>query len=198
MMNVLYLVTNRKLVENNDFYGVINESVKHGVDAVILREKDLEVDELYELASNTKKITDKYNTPLIINSNINVAKKISAYGIHLSFNYFINNKIEYDGKIGVSVHNLEEAIMCEKLGADYILAGHIFPTDCKKNLAPRGLDFLENIRKNISIPLIAIGGINEYNIKDIYNVGADGAAVMSLIMQSTNIQNTINKLKAVD
>ncbi|HSQ33465.1 MAG TPA: thiamine phosphate synthase, partial [Peptostreptococcaceae bacterium] len=82
--------------------------------------------------------------------------------------------------------------------ADYILAGHIFTTDCKKDLAPRGLDFLQNIRKNISIHLVAIGGINQYNIKDIYNVGANGAAVMSLIMESNNIKNTINKLKAVD
>jgi len=75
-MNVLYLVTNRKLVKNKNFYDVINESVRYGVDAVILREKDLAADELYELASNVKNITDKYNTPLIINSNINIAKKI--------------------------------------------------------------------------------------------------------------------------
>ncbi len=185
MIKLLYLVTNRHIAEKN-FLKIIESAVAGGVDRVILREKDLDYGELLQLSKQVKYITDKYNTPLIINSNMDVAKNIKTYGFHCGFKDFINNKYKYSGILGVSIHSIQEAIISENFGADYVLAGHIFNTKCKKGLPPKGLDFLKELKKNISIPIIAIGGINEKNARKIINAGAMGVAVMSYIMQSKN------------
>lgn len=192
---MIYLITNRKLIKNNDIYNVVKEAVNSGIDAVILREKDLEYNELYKMAVKLKDITDEKNIPLIINGNLDVAKDIKANGYHVGFETFKKEKIDFDGLLGVSVHSVDEAILSEKLGADYIIAGHIFSTSCKPGLEPKGIDFIKNIRKEIKIPVIAIGGINKDNIKNIYLSGANGAAIMSGIMESDDILKTVQELK---
>lgn len=192
---MIYLVTNRKLIKNNDIYNVVQQSVNAGIDAVILREKDLNHSELYKMAVKLKDITYKKNIPLIINGNLDVAKDINASGYHVGFETFKKEKIDFDGLLGVSVHSVDEAVLSEKLGANYIIAGHIFSTSCKPGLEPKGIDFIKKIRKKIKIPVIAIGGINKDNIKNIYLSGANGAAVMSGIMESNDISKTIRELK---
>ncbi|SHH24093.1 thiamine phosphate synthase [Tepidibacter thalassicus] len=192
---MIYLITNRKLIPDNNIFRVIEESVNAGIDAVILREKDLKYDELYSIAKKIKSITDKKNVPLIINNNLNVAKDLKCHGFHIGFNFINNSLPKFNGITGVSVHSVNEAITAQNLGANYIIAGHIFPTDCKKNLKPRGLEFIREIKKNVNIPVIAIGGINKYNIKNVYKAGANGVAIMSGIMQSKNILNTIKELQ---
>ncbi|QQY80235.1 thiamine-phosphate pyrophosphorylase [Keratinibaculum paraultunense] len=182
---MLYLVTNRHIA-NKDFFNIIEESIKGGIDKIILREKDLCTTKLLELSIEVKKITDKYNIPLIINSNLKVAQEINAYGFHCGYEDFISNKYKYDGVIGVSIHSIDEAIICEKKGANYVLAGHIFETNCKKGLPPKGLNFINELKKTISIPIIGIGGINETNINMILNTKISGVAVMSHIMASMN------------
>ncbi|WP_099188687.1 thiamine phosphate synthase [Tepidibacter mesophilus] len=192
---MLHLVTNRKLIPDGDIYRVVEESVNAGVDSVILREKDLDYDSLYIMAKKIKIITDKKNVPLIINGNLDVARHLNCYGFHIGFNCIKNNLPKFNGIIGVSIHSVEEAIQAQHLGADYIIAGHIFPTDCKKGLKPKGVEFIKKLKQNIQIPIICIGGINKNNIKNLYECGSNGAAVMSLIMKSDNIYNTINNLK---
>lgn len=200
MYKMLYLITNRKLVIKN-FFQVIEEAVISGVDVVILREKDLDYDELKPIAHKIKSIIDKYNannkknTKLMINSNDEVAINIKAHGLHMTYNNFINKDIDFHGEIGVSVHNVEEAVECEQRGADYIIISHIFPTECKKNLDPKGVQFIKDVRKKVQIPIIALGGINKDNIKMIMDAGADGAAVMSGIMASDNPSKTVSELK---
>jgi thiamine-phosphate diphosphorylase len=192
---MLYLVTNRHIAKG-DFFNIIKEAVAGGVDRVVLREKDLDFEELLQLAKYVKHITDEYDIPLIINSNIDVAKNIEAYGFHCGFQDFINNKYKYDGIVGVSIHSVEEGIECEKLGADYILAGHIFETECKKGLPPRGLSFLEELKNNVSIPIVGIGGIDEKNVRKVIDTGAVGVAVMSYIMQSKDPYSSAKVLKS--
>ncbi|KXZ39333.1 thiamine-phosphate pyrophosphorylase [Alkalithermobacter thermoalcaliphilus JW-YL-7 = DSM 7308] len=192
---MLYLVTNRKLIGKNNIYNIIQDATEAGIDAVILREKDLSSDELYQMGMYIKKILSKNNIPLIINSNIEVANRLNASGIQVSFVDFLNKNINFNGKIGVSIHSINEAILSERLGASYVLAGHIFNTTCKPNLDPKGIDFIRELRKNIDIPIICIGGINKYNIRKVYESGASGAAVMSLIMQAENVSKTVKELK---
>lgn len=200
MCRMLYLITNRKLA-NKDFFQVIEEGVMSGIDAVILREKDLDYDELKPIAQKIKSIIDKYNInnkkniKLMINSNHGVAVDIKAHGLHMTYNDFINKNVEFRGEIGVSVHSIEEAVECEKRGADYIIISHIFPTECKKNLNPKGIEFIKDVRKKVQIPIIALGGINKDNIKTIMKAEADGAAVMSGIMASDNPSKTVIELK---
>ena len=126
---MLYLITNRKIIKKDNFFEVIEDAVKGGVDVVILREKDLSYNELLPIAVKLKNILSSYNIPLIVNGNLDIAKNIQAAGFHTSFNRFIKEIIKFKGLLGVSVHSLEEAIFSERYGADYVLASHIFETD---------------------------------------------------------------------
>ncbi|RKD30533.1 thiamine phosphate synthase [Thermohalobacter berrensis] len=192
---MLYLITNRKLIKKGDIYSVVEKAVLGGVDRVILREKDLSFKELFFIANKLKLILDKYNVPLIINSNIEVAKSLNSQGFHIGFRNVKNNKVKYDGLLGISVHSLKEGILAEKYGADYLLASHIFETNCKKGLKPKGVGLIRRIKANVNIPVIALGGINEENVKIVMNAGADGIAVMSYIMASDNPYISAKKLK---
>ncbi|WFD12387.1 thiamine phosphate synthase [Tepidibacter hydrothermalis] len=192
---MLHLVTNRKLIPDGNIFRVIEECVNAGIDSIILREKDLSYDELYNIAKEIKLIADKKSVPLIINGTLDVARDLKCHGFHTGFNCIKNKLPDFDGIIGVSIHSVEEAIQAQNLGANYIIAGHIFPTDCKKGLEPRGTDFIKKIKQNVEIPIICIGGINETNIKKVYESGSNGVAVMSSIMKSDNIYNTVHNLK---
>ncbi|KGG80058.1 thiamine monophosphate synthase [Caloranaerobacter azorensis H53214] len=192
---MLYLITNRKIIKKDSFIKVIEYAVKGGVDVVILREKDLSYNELLPIAVKLKNILDGYNIPLIVNGNLDVAKNIKASGFHTSFDRFIKEKIEFKGLLGVSVHSLEEAIISEEYGANYILASHIFETECKKGLKPKGIKMIEEIKRNVKIPVIALGGINHKNIDKVLSAGADGIAVMSYIMASEEPFLSAKKLK---
>ncbi|RKD23684.1 thiamine-phosphate diphosphorylase [Caminicella sporogenes] len=182
--NVLYLITNRKIIKQGNLYSIVESAVIGGIDRVILREKDLSYEKLLLTASILKPILSKYNVPLIINTNLEVAKSLNADGFHIGFQNIKNKKIEFKGILGISVHNLEEAIAAENLGADYLLAGHIYKTDCKKGLKPKGIKLIKDIKANVNIPVIALGGINEKNAPEVISAGADGIAVMSYIMSS--------------
>lgn len=181
-------VTNRKLYSN--FYSRITEIAKENVlQYLILREKDLDDKELLEMALKIKKIILNSDIKLIINNNISVAEEVDAFGVQLSFNNFIEKgKKLKKGIIGVSIHSLDEAIEAERLGADYLLYGHVFETDCKKGLKPRGLDELREINKIVKIPVYAIGGINSSNYKKVLDVGTTGIAVMSGLVNSYLIE----------
>lgn len=178
------IVTNRKLCTVN-FLDKIKQCASEKPHSIILREKDLSYNEYARLYFDCKKICDKYNVPLFVNSFVQFAIDNNIKYIHLPFSIFeenINNL--YNNIIkGVSVHSTNEAIKSEKLGANYLIAGHIFATDCKKDLAPRGLKFLENIVKSVDIPVFAIGGINPQNQHLIYEKGAKGFCVMSSAMK---------------
>lgn len=191
----LYLITNRKLVAKVNFLNVIEQAVSGGIDAIILREKDLPGEILLNLALKIKKIIAGRPVLLIINNNFEVAQRVQADGYHTNYKNFIQQKINFNGLIGVSVHNLDEAIEAEKYNAGYLLASHIFPTDCKKGLKPKGLQLIKDIKKNVTIPLIALGGINPQNSDQVLAAGADGIAVMSYIMQSANPSEAAKEFK---
>ncbi|MFQ6999915.1 MAG: thiamine phosphate synthase [Clostridium sp.] len=183
-------VTNRKLC--NDFYKRIKEISKSNLKYLILREKDLEYKELLIMAKNVQSILKDSNIKLIINSNVEVAEEVNAYGIQLSFKDFCENKGKnFNGIKGVSVHSLSEAIEAEKRGANYIIYGHVFNTDCKKGLKPRGLIEFKEICNKVNIPVYAIGGINKENYKSVLEIGADGVAVMSSLMKNSILSSKI-------
>lgn len=175
-------VTNRSLC--TDFYKRIKEISRLNLKYLIIREKDLDSDSLLKLADKVKKILGDSKIKLIINSDVSVAKKINAYGVQLSFENFINKTYKYDGIIGVSVHSFEEAVKAELSGADYLIYGHVFKTDCKKGVKPRGLKELSKICEKVKVPVYAIGGITCENYKDVLETNASGVAIMSSLMQS--------------
>lgn len=185
----LICVTNRLLCED-DFFARMEKIASTHVDAVILREKDLSPSDYEEMAKKTIKICDKYETPLILHSFADIAIKLKVKRIHLPLAKLRELPPEdkkYFEEIGASCHSLKDAKEAEKFGCAYVTAGHIFDTDCKKGILGRGLDFLQNICENVSVPVYAIGGITPLNAAKIKNAGAEGCCVMSWFMKNDNV-----------
>lgn len=176
-------VTNRHLC-NGDFLKQIEKIAKTNEYVIILREKDLNADEYKKLAKEVLSICEKYDVTCILHYFFDVAKELDYNKIHVPLWMLRENKNITDDfdVVGVSVHSVEEAITAQALGASYITAGHIFTTDCKKGVPPRGLKFLQDVCSTVDIPVYAIGGISSENIELIKNI-ADGACQMSELMR---------------
>ncbi|WP_338951808.1 thiamine phosphate synthase [Fusobacterium nucleatum] len=198
----LNTITNRKLCENENLEKQIEKIFSaykrkiiledFEVVALTLREKDLYKNEYLKLVEKIYPICQKYRIDLILHQNydLNLDEKYNIGGIHLSYDSFKSlNKNIREGlikkykKIGVSIHSIDEAKEVEMLGATYIVAGHIFKTDCKKDLEPRGLKFIQELSLILTIPIFAIGGINQENSYLVINSGAFGVCMMSSLMK---------------
>ncbi|URZ14980.1 thiamine phosphate synthase [Clostridium felsineum] len=190
---MIYVVTNRKLILHDNLFGCIEKALDYGTKNIILREKDLSYEELYKVASKMKDITDRYEANLIVNGNLRVAEEIKAYAYQSRFIDFIQKGGSKIIKNGVSIHSIEEAKRAEENGADYILVGNIYETECKKGLKGKGTEFLRHIAREITIPEIAIGGISEKNIVEVMNSGAKGAAIMSSAMKDPAVVKRLIK-----
>ena len=198
----LNIITNRKLCENENLEKQIKKIFSayekkiilknFEIVALTLREKDLYKNEYLNLVKKIYPICKKYGIDLILHQNydLNLDEKYNIEGIHLSYEIFksLNKNIREKlikkyKRIGVSIHSLEEAKDVENLGATYVVAGHIFETDCKKGLEPRGLNFIKELSSILTIPIFAIGGINEENSNLVLNSGAVGVCMMSSLMK---------------
>lgn len=175
------VVTNRSLCRASLKEQVEKISRLGLCDALILREKDLSEAEYLSLAKSIKEICDEHGIDFICNNVPNVAERLGC-NLQLSYQSFLEQEYMADST-WVSVHSLDEAIEAESLGADALIAGHIFVTDCKKGLEPRGLDFLRKICENVSIPVFAIGGIDDDNTEFVKQAGAQGECRMSWYMK---------------
>lgn len=186
---MLFIITNRKLCKD-DFVNRIVQLAKGKPDAIVLREKDLSQWEYEELALKVKAICEESGVLFIVHQNIGIAKKLGVSGIHLSMaDLRLNHdKLGCFTLVGASVHTVEEAMEAQSMGATYLIAGHIFPTACKKDLQPRGLSFLKSVCEAVSIPVLAIGGINFENISEVRKMGAKGSCIMSEAMTCENLQ----------
>lgn len=195
----VYLVTDRNLLKGRKLTEVIEEAILGGTSIVQLREKCASSLEFYEIAKEVKKITDKYNVPLIINDRIDIALAIDASGVHLGQSDIpcsIARKILPKGKIiGVSAHNLKEAEKALKDGADYLGCGAVFNTSTKKDVTTLSYEGLKEITNNINIPVVAIGGINENNITILKGSGINGVAVVSSIIGKEDVKDASKNLK---
>ena len=197
-MPKIFVITNRTLTKGRPLVSVIREAAAAGADAVILREKDLAAAELYELGAEMSAICTGTETKLMINSSVETAIACNASGVHLgtgSLPLKVVRAMVPDKIVGVSVHSTAEALQAQADGADYVLAGHVFPTLSKPGLAGRGLDFISSVKASVKVPVIAIGGINPENAAGVIRAGADGIAVMSLVMEAADIPGTIKALR---
>ncbi|WP_303871501.1 thiamine phosphate synthase [Acetobacterium wieringae] len=180
---MLICITNQKLCQD-DFLSRIEEIAKGQPHAIMLREKDLSEPDYRELAINVKEICDRYRVRLIINHNLEIAEELKVEAVQVSIHDIRREceAIRNFKQVGVSVHSVEQAREAEVWGADYLIAGHIFPTDCKKGLPARGLIFLKEVCNAVAIPVFAIGGISEVNYKITLMAGAKGVCIMSEAM----------------
>ena len=198
----LNIISNRKLCENENLEKQIEKIFSayekkiilknFDIVALTLREKDLDKNEYLKLIEKVYPICQKYKINLILHQNydLNLDEKYDIKGIHLSYSIFksLNQNIKAElikkyKRIGVSIHSLDEAKDVESLGASYVIAGHIFETDCKKGLEPRGLKFIEDLSSALTIPIFAIGGIDEKNSLSVINSSAFSICMMSTLMK---------------
>ena len=184
-------ITNRLLCRN-DFFEQIEYICKQNLYALILREKDLDDKTYEEFAVKCNDICTKNNVLFFINTKINIAQKLKIKNVQVSFEDFITNKETLNSfdTVAVSVHSLSEALTVQKFVEEtsqniFLIAGHIFETDCKKGLEPRGIEFLKEICANVEIPVFAIGGINEKTIKQLKNINIEGVCLMSALMKKS-------------
>lgn len=195
----LYAVTDRGILGEKDLYLSIEEAVEGGVTVLQLREKNISTLEFHNIAVKAKAITSKYKVPLIINDRIDIAMSSDADGLHIGQNDMpvaIARKILGKDKIiGVSVRNLEEALTAVENGADYLGVGAVYPTGSKDDATLVGLEILKVIKENVKIPVVAIGGINADNCRQVMSFNADGVAVISAIFGKSNIGDACKNLK---
>jgi len=194
-MSEIICVTDRRLCRDN-FTDRLEKLCCSGIDRLILREKDLSEAEYRELAKKALAVCVKYGVQCSLHSFTDTAKSLGARQIHLPLPLL--RRLEDRGsfyEIGASVHSPEEAKEAESLGADYLIAGHIFETFCKEGLPGRGLDFLARTAAAVHIPVYAIGGITEKNAASVIQAGAKGIAVRSGLMVCNDCKAYINKLR---
>ena len=196
----LYLVTEES-VPLDTLLTIIQQAVDGGVDVVQLREKRSDGKLFYDKALAVKQMLSETNVPLIINDRVDVALAIGADGVHLGQSDLplpaVKKIIPETMIVGISAATLEEATEAERNGADYIGVGALFSTSSKQDatLLPEGM--LEEICRQVSIPVIAIGGLTAERLKTLSNSGISGAAIVSAIMGAPNPRLATLELKQV-
>ena len=202
----MYLcITNRKLCTGNFLTKIRELADRQEIEKIVLREKDLSSDDYEALAEKCKENCQEYGKPLVINQFIETAQKLQNPEVQISMEMlrkYTGNTVQQRVNtgagstcnlhstvlgefqaVGVSVHSAPEAEEAQLLGAGYLIAGHIFQTDCKKGIPGRGLAFLEEVCQKVSIPVYAIGGISPDNIQEVIRAGAKGGCMMSGFMR---------------
>ena len=195
----LYLVTDSQLVKERKLEDVVKEAISGGVTLVQLREKNISSLEFYNLAQSIKKVTSSYKVPLIINDRLDIALAVDADGIHIGQNDLpcevVRKFLKKDKIVGVSAHNLSEALKAEKEGATYLGCGAVFSTLTKTDVSVLKKEELKKIKDAVSIPIVAIGGINEKNVLDLSNTNIDGIAVVSAIIGKNDVRSASQQMK---
>jgi thiamine-phosphate pyrophosphorylase len=194
--NPIYLITDRSIAGRTHSQ-IVKNAISAGDQTVQLREKDMNKRELYYEAVLIRNLTLKHKVTLIMNDYIDIAMAVRADGVHLGQDDMpIEEARRVAGNkmiIGISTHNLNQAINAQEHGADYIGFGPMFQTSTKDAGKPKGLVSLKNICSKIRIPVVAIGGISSENINDAMNAGAEACAIISAI-QSGNIKANVKRM----
>ena len=197
---LLYAVTDRHWLGKRNLKEVVKESLDGGVTFVQLREKTLEDDKFLEEAKELKQLCKEYNVPFVINDNVDIAIAMDADGVHVGQSDMeagnVREKLGPDKIIGVSAQTVEQAVLAEKRGADYLGVGAVFPTGSKDDAVEVSHETLKAICEAVSIPVIAIGGISVGNVKELAGSGIVGIAVISAIYAAEDIKKAAEDLKA--
>ena len=196
---LLYAVTDRHWLEGRKLIDVVKESLDGGVTMVQLREKTLEEGKFLEEAKELQTMCRERHIPFIVNDNVDIAKAMDADGVHVGQDDMetmdVRAKLGPDKIIGVSAHTVEEALLAEKQGADYLGVGAVFPTSSKSDVNVMPYETLKAICEAVSIPVVAIGGIGRENVSRLAGSGICGVAVISAIYAQKDIRAAAADLK---
>ena len=198
-MMLLYAVTDRMWTGRQTLMEQVEDALKGGATCVQLREKELDDETFLQEAMEMKALCEKYHVPFFVNDNVEIAVKCKADGIHVGQSDMkaqnVRAIIGEDKILGVSAQTVEQALLAEKEGADYLGVGAVFPTGSKLDAEDVSYDTLKEICSAVSIPVVAIGGISAENVLKLKNSGISGIAVISAIFAADDIEASTEKLK---
>lgn len=188
-------ITDRSLCRE-PFLDRIRRIAEAGPEMMILREKDMPDADLLALAADVLDVCETHGVPLSVNSAVSVARELDICRVHLPMGMLRASDLSCFSLVGASVHSPEEAVEAEGLGADYVIAGHVYPTACKIG-EPRGTGFLKAVVDSVDIPVYAVGGIRPENYGKVMGCGAAGACVMSSIMRTDDPAGLVRSLSGM-
>ncbi|WP_310602388.1 thiamine phosphate synthase [Anaerosporobacter sp.] len=195
---LVYAVTDRHWLHGETLYRQVEKALKGGATFVQLREKELDEDAFLKEAIEIKELCRQYHVPFVINDNVEIARKIDADGVHVGQRDMeaadVRSQLGADKIIGVSAQTVEQALLAQERGADYLGVGAVFPTGTKLDAVEVGYEALKAICDAVDIPVVAIGGITKENIIELKGSGADGVAVVSAIFASEDIEGATREL----
>ncbi|MCO6041905.1 thiamine phosphate synthase [Thermococcus alcaliphilus] len=193
----LYVITDRRLRPEVES---VKEALEGGATSIQLRIKNASTREMIEIGKEIRKLTEEYDALYFVDDRLDVALATNADGVQLGSEDMpisIAKEIAPNLIIGASVYSLEEALQAEKEGADYLGAGSVFPTPTKKDVKIIGIDGLKRIVESVKIPVVAIGGINHENVREVLKAGVDGIAVISAIMGAENVREATERMRKI-
>ena len=197
----LYAITDSRLAKEQSFYEQIEDVLKGGVTLLQLREKNMCEEDLLKEALEVQKICKKYRVPLIINDDVELAKRINADGVHVGQSDLdagtARTILGPDKIIGVTAKTVEQARAAQRAGADYLGSGAIFGTGTKPDAKPMTMELLREIVNAVDIPVVAIGGIDSSNAYKLAKTGIAGIAVVNGIFGKNDCCAAARELKAV-
>lgn len=196
---LLYAVTDRSWLGEETLYEQVEKALKGGASFVQLREKKLSEEAFLEEAAQIKELCKQYKVPFVINDNVEIAKQIDADGVHVGQDDMeagnVREILGEDKIIGVSAHNVEEALRAEANGADYLGVGACFSTSSKPDAGNISHETVKAICEAVKIPVIGIGGISKENILQLSGNGLCGVAVISAIFAQKDIEAATAELR---
>jgi thiamine-phosphate pyrophosphorylase len=194
----LYAILDPEQMTSRDAAKVLHDLLAGGAKFLQLRVKALPPSDFLDLARRARTETRSYGCKLIVNDRVDIALACDADGVHLGqedLPLAVGRKLIGGKIIGISTHDLDQAREAEQNGADYIGFGPMFGTSTKDTgYAARGVDMLRQIRAGVSLPIVAIGGINEQNVQQVWQAGANSAAIISDILRAENIPAKIARI----
>ena len=197
---LLYAVTDRHWLGGRTLYDVVRESLDGGVTFLQLREKDLDDASFYEEAVKLQEMAKEYGVPFVVNDNVEIAVRMNADGVHVGQSDMeagdVRALIGPDKILGVSAQTVEQAVLAERRGADYLGVGAVFPTGSKDDAVEVSRETLAAICRAVSIPVIAIGGVTRDNVAELKGSGIVGIAVISAIYAQADIRRAAEELAA--
>lgn len=195
---LLYAVTDRRWLNVKRLVDQVEEAIQGGVTFVQIREKDLDPEKFLEEAEELKALCEKYKVPFVINDNVEIAAEIGADGVHVGQSDMeagdVRAKLGPDKIIGVSAQTVEQALLAEKHGADYLGVGAVFATGSKDDAKEVEHETLKAICEAVKIPVIAIGGITKENVRELAGSGICGIAVISAIFAQEDVKEASKEL----
>ena len=190
----LYPITDQKVSRSRNLFSDVEKLCKGGIKILQIREKELSSRDFYAAAKKAKIITDRFKVKLIINDRVDIVLAIDAAGVHLGQSDLplkVARKILSKEKIiGVSCNSVRQALQAEQEGADYVSAQAIFPTQTKLDVEVKGKKLLREMLAQVSVPVIAIGGINEENLDEVLSLGCKNIAMISALLGAKDVQKT--------